>query len=175
MDMRMPVMNGYQATRKIKASQASTPQGEGERPKTVVIALTASAYEEDRLKIFEAGCDDMVRKPIQREAIFEILSKHLGVRYLYETRSIEDLSSLKKPIPQRLSDADSLAALRALPASLVSELRKATIIADIEQVEKGIDQIREKDNALADMLADLAYQFDYEKILSITGRTGIEL
>ena len=76
MDMRMAVMDGYEATRRIKAKS--------QNQKTVVIALTASAFEEQQEEIFAAGCDDLVRKPFQEEVIFEKMSQYLGVKYIYE-------------------------------------------------------------------------------------------
>jgi signal transduction histidine kinase/CheY-like chemotaxis protein/streptogramin lyase len=75
MDMRMPVMDGYEATRRIKA----TVQGQA----TVVVALTASALEEDRRLILSEGCDDYVRKPFREEALFAVLQRHLGVAFVY--------------------------------------------------------------------------------------------
>jgi CheY-like chemotaxis protein len=76
MDMRMPMMDGYEATRRIKA----TVQGQA----TVIVALTASALEEDRRLILSEGCDDYVRKPFREEALFEALQRHLGVAFVYE-------------------------------------------------------------------------------------------
>ncbi len=75
MDMRMPVMDGYQATQQIKATASE--------PKPVVIALTASAFEEDRKNILAAGCDDFVRKPFQEQEIFDLIAKYLEVQYIY--------------------------------------------------------------------------------------------
>jgi PAS domain S-box-containing protein len=79
MDMRMPVMDGYEATKQIK----SHLKGQA----TVIIALTASAFEEDRTMILSAGCDDFVRKPFQEEVLLEKIATHLGVRYVYEESS----------------------------------------------------------------------------------------
>ena len=76
MDMRMPVMNGHEATKQIKA----TTQGQA----TVVVALTASVLEEERSIVLSEGCDDFVRKPFRQEEIVEVLTKYLGVRFLYE-------------------------------------------------------------------------------------------
>jgi two-component system sensor histidine kinase/response regulator len=76
MDIRMPGMDGFEATRRIKSSE----QGQ----QTVIIALTASAFEEDRARILAAGCDDFVRKPFRDSDIFEHMAKHLGVQYQYE-------------------------------------------------------------------------------------------
>ena len=75
-DMRMPVMDGYEATRRIKAG----PQEQS----TIIIAVTASAFKEDREQILAAGCDDFVRKPVRAEEIVDRLTKYLGVRFVYQ-------------------------------------------------------------------------------------------
>jgi light-regulated signal transduction histidine kinase (bacteriophytochrome)/DNA-binding response OmpR family regulator len=75
MDMRMPVMDGYEATKAIKASINPAP---------IILALTANAFEEDRLFALKIGCDDFIRKPIQAEIILEKVAEYLNVQYLYE-------------------------------------------------------------------------------------------
>ncbi|MCP4579102.1 MAG: response regulator, partial [Deltaproteobacteria bacterium] len=74
MDIAMPVMDGLEATRRIKAGENG--------PKTIIIALTAHAFENEREKILAAGCDDFVRKPFKEHEIFEAMCKHLGVKYI---------------------------------------------------------------------------------------------
>jgi signal transduction histidine kinase/ligand-binding sensor domain-containing protein/CheY-like chemotaxis protein len=81
MDIRMPVLNGYEATRRIKAM-------EGGRDVSV-IALTASALEQDKIGIMAAGCADVVTKPFREEYLFEIIAKHIPVQYVYETEAVE--------------------------------------------------------------------------------------
>ncbi|HCF29323.1 MAG TPA: hybrid sensor histidine kinase/response regulator, partial [Cyanobacteria bacterium UBA11049] len=76
MDMRMPVMNGYEATQRIK----SHVKGQA----TAILALTASTFEEERAIVLSAGCDDFVRKPFQENVLFEKMTQYLGVRYIYE-------------------------------------------------------------------------------------------
>ena len=68
MDIQLPIMNGYDATRKIKLYRKDLP----------VIAQTAHALAEDEVKSKNAGCDDYLVKPIQREKLFAVLSKYLG-------------------------------------------------------------------------------------------------
>ena len=77
MDMRMPVMDGYEATKIIKAYS----QGN----KTIIIALTATAFEEERGKILAVGCNDLVRKPFKESEIFDKMAEQLDITYLYET------------------------------------------------------------------------------------------
>ena len=155
MDMRMPVMDGYEATRQIKA----TAKGQT----TVVVALTASAFDEDREMIFSAGCDDVVRKPFRKDEIFDKLAKHLGVRFIYG----EDIN---QPITAPSGEAQGVlfpADLAALPPGWLVRLQQATIKADLDQIMTLIDQIRKQNEILADALADLAYNFEYKKILTL--------
>ncbi len=73
MDMRMPVLDGYAATERIKALDLE--------PKPIVIALTASAFEEERQRAIARGCDDFVRKPLKDGLILHKMAEHLGVCY----------------------------------------------------------------------------------------------
>ncbi|NJL20336.1 MAG: response regulator [Leptolyngbyaceae cyanobacterium SM1_3_5] len=75
MDMRMPVMDGYEATRQIKANLAAEPP--------VILALTANAFEEERLVALSIGCDDFIRKPFEETIILDKMAEHLGIRYTY--------------------------------------------------------------------------------------------
>ncbi|MBI4860784.1 MAG: response regulator, partial [Candidatus Riflebacteria bacterium] len=74
MDIRMPVMDGKEATRRIRAT------AHGARVK--IVALTAHALEEERREILAAGCDDCLCKPCRATEIFDALEKHLGVRFV---------------------------------------------------------------------------------------------
>ncbi len=76
MDMQMPIMNGYEATKRIKASL----KGQA----TVIIALTASVFEEQRQEVLNCGCDDFAAKPFRSQEIFEKMAQYLGVEYVYE-------------------------------------------------------------------------------------------
>jgi len=76
MDIRMPVMDGLQAAQHLKA----TPGGK----EVAIVALTASTLEEEKSQVLAAGCDDFLRKPFKEADIFELMHKHIGVRYIYE-------------------------------------------------------------------------------------------
>ncbi|MFE4106719.1 response regulator [Almyronema epifaneia] len=106
MDMQMPVMNGYEATRQIRlneqqrlslcaldqplsttaslAVEISSPTVTKPLAPVFILALTASAFAEDRAKIIAAGCDDFVSKPFRRNAILHKMAQYLGVGYLYQ-------------------------------------------------------------------------------------------
>jgi PAS domain S-box-containing protein len=159
MDMRMPVMDGYEATRRIKA----TPKGQT----TVVVALTASAFEEDRAQILAGGCDDFVRKPFRDQKIFDTLAKHLDVRFVYEEIEIEDRDRDEEdaggPIKE-LPPAD----IAGLPLDWVARLRQAATQLDADVILDLLGRIREQNAPLADALENLVHDFRFDTILNLT-------
>ncbi|HNS50228.1 MAG TPA: two-component regulator propeller domain-containing protein [Anaerolineae bacterium] len=162
MDMRMPVMDGYEATRRIKA----TLQGHA----TAIIALTASALEEDRKVILSEGCDDYIRKPFRDQDLIEALERHLGVRFLYEQVAEEERRAVDReprPSEQELSAADAVRRVAALPPSVVGDLRHAARLGAVDSIQESISGIRSHDAALAGLLAAWADRFEHDKILAL--------
>ncbi len=166
MDMRMPIMDGHEATRRIKA----TPKGQ----ETVIIALTATAFEEDRQEILAEGCDDFVRKPFRKDEIFDMLAKHLGVEFIYEEEPVPAgaVEAAGPDIPPDV--APPVETLSTLPPDWRAELQQATRKADLNQMLNLIEQIRDQNPALADTLARLALNFEYRVILSLIEEAGGE-
>jgi signal transduction histidine kinase/CheY-like chemotaxis protein len=158
MDIRMPVLNGLEATKQIKASASGQA--------TVVIALTASAFEEDRTAIQAAGGDDFVRKPFQAGVILEKMALHLGVRYVYDDDQ-PALDGLTKPETGDHKEVLTPTALATLPADLVTNLQQATIQGEFDRLLTLIDQVHEQDAALAEALSGLANAFAFDQILNL--------
>jgi CheY-like chemotaxis protein len=150
MDIRMPVMDGHEATRRIKA----TPQGQ----KTVIVALTAGAFEEDRARVLSTGCDDFVRKPFREADILDVLTRHLRVRFVYQDVVSEEAEGAE------LTESLSLA---GTPSEWRAALRQATLEGDLGWMATLIEQIRDHDPALASGLAKLADNFEHRRILSL--------
>ncbi|MGL5061181.1 MAG: ATP-binding protein [Microcoleus sp.] len=154
MDMRMPVMDGYEATQHIK----ETVKGQA----TAVIALTASVLEEERAVILSAGCDDFMRKPFREADIFEMMHKHIGVRYIYEDSNSTDLTAIKHQDRTKMTAMD----FRTLPDSLVADLRQGIVNADMDLIYSSIEQIRLKDAILGGAIANRIDNFEYDEVLN---------
>jgi len=163
MDLQMPLIDGHEATRRIRAAGDSG---------TVIVAISASAFEEDRERALADGCDDFVRKPFRAEDLFAILAKHLGMRFIYdeEASAAAVLSSHGEPTAQ----PPALVDLSSLPRALVAELRKATVLADTRRLFSAIDKVGELDSALAEELRSHARQFDYRSILALIDGAGVK-
>jgi signal transduction histidine kinase/ligand-binding sensor domain-containing protein/DNA-binding NarL/FixJ family response regulator len=165
MDMRMPVMDGYEATRRIKA----TTQGMA----TIIIALTASALEEDKQVILSEGCDDYMRKPFVENDLLEAAARHLGIRYIYEDILPVDTATGKTGPSQAPDDGypELLSHLQAADPAWISSLERATILGDLDEIDRLARQIEEQDQELANGIASLADRFEHEQILSLIERS----
>lgn len=151
MDIRMPVVNGYEATKRIKKmSSDGSP---------VIIALTASAFEEDRQKVLEFGCDDFVRKPFKENEIFEKLHEHLGVQYIYKERP-----AMTQYIGNQQKQHLTPEALQLLPQDLRDELQSIVAAVDFEEAMAIISKIEPYSQPLASSLTNLINQYRFDKI-----------
>ena len=154
MDMRMPVLDGYEATRWIKSSHAN-PEGE----QTKIIALTASAFEENRQQVLDAGCDDFVRKPFREEELFAKIAEYLGVVYRYAEEE-ESAGS----VPVELSAAD----LAVLPEAWRRSVAHAASTADENALLALIEEIAPERAALAEGLRERVHNFAFEELMHLT-------
>jgi CheY-like chemotaxis protein len=155
MDMGMPVLDGHEATKVIRTQTGP------EHISPVIVALTASAFEEDREGILAEGCDDFVRKPFREAVIFDVLQRHLGVEFVYADESEEQKPSVE------LTPDDLSASVAALPDVLREELLTVARNADIGRLNVLIEDVREWDASLADTLDALAYDFAYREIQTL--------
>ncbi len=151
MDIRMPVINGLEATKMIRAAEPASRN-------TPIIALTAHALEEERREILSAGCTDFIRKPYREGEIFNALEKHLSLRFLY---------SQEPAILVNKFDKLKVDELQNLPSNLVAELRLSVELLDSERCLNAIKFIAEKDPRLGDHLQNMLEKYQYQELLSI--------
>jgi signal transduction histidine kinase/CheY-like chemotaxis protein len=157
MDRRMPVMDGIEATRRIR----KLPGGH----EVKIAAVTASAFKEQQQELLDAGMDDFVRKPYRFEEIYDCLARQLGVRYLYNEPGTDDTS---QPAPVQLTPAQ----LAVLPAELREALKEALLSLDENRIQAAIEQVGSVDRTLSHSLSSLAEYFDYPAILKALDETG---
>lgn len=157
MDIRMPVMDGHELVRRIRATAGGQ--------ETVIIALTAVAFEEERIALLNEGCDDFMRKPFLKTEIHEKLAQHLGLQFLDEeplpaTLPVDSVSVAEAPAvsPQMLHD---------LPEAWRDALREATINAEVQRILECIEQIGATHPSLASALKHLADDYDHDTILML--------
>ena len=153
MDMRMPVMDGYEATAKIR----ELPVGN----EVKIVAITASAFKEQRPNILQAGCDEVVHKPFQVQEIFDVMAEQLGVRYLYE----EVTRERGAPSEDKLSTE----ILTALSEDQRQALKQAARMLDAALAKEIIDSIHDSHPTVADGLLSLLNDFRFDQILALLG------
>ncbi len=153
MDFRMPVMDGHEAIRRIR----DMPGGEATR----IIAVTASAMDDNRQELMEVGADDFIGKPFRESELFQKMRAHVGVEYQYaeETGSPE----------QEGADALTSESLAGWPRDLIDPMREAVITADLDQLLARIHEQEARDPRVAQGLCRLAEGFEYQKLLDLFG------
>ena len=151
MDMRMPVMNGYRATRAIK----STKRGKA----TPIIALTASAFEEERQKISDAGADDYLGKPVKIEELYEAIRVHLGIAYTYAE---------PQPSTAAAYDRNGLGEMvTSLPEDLTNRLDKAISALDLDELTALLPEVATHAPSLGEHMAKLAKGYEIAKLADL--------
>ncbi|MEG3910664.1 PAS domain S-box protein [Microcoleus sp. w2-18bC1] len=151
MDIRMPIVDGYTASKYIR-----------ERPQsreTVIIALTASIFEEEREKVLMAGCNDFITKPFQQRDIFDKLAKYLGVKYIYEVVG---------QTPQKLLvETVSVEDLSRMSPQWLEQMYHAAYYLDTEVMNELIVQIPESQAGLSKALTHYINNFNSDKIMEL--------
>lgn len=149
MDMRMPVMDGYEATRRIKATEAGRA--------TPVIAVTASAFKDQEAHVLVTGVSAYLSKPFRPEELFEVLGKSLGLPYVFADE-VDKIQGHSEPSPLKLES------LAALPNELIQAMRQDVAEGDIAHLTELIAQVEKIDSNVARVLLDLANRYEYEKL-----------
>jgi signal transduction histidine kinase/CheY-like chemotaxis protein len=148
MDLRMPVMDGLEATRHIRACEGGA--------EVKIAAVTASGYASERSEILAGGMDDYIRKPYRPAEIFECMARHLGLRF--------HVSEGTAPSAGEQFGALRAEELSALPDELRKELRDAVIMLNQARIATAIERISLENRALGLTLARYAESYSYSTI-----------
>ncbi|MEG4578194.1 PAS domain S-box protein [Microcoleus sp. MON1_C5] len=158
MDLLMPVMNGWEATRRLRQLP--------ELKDTVILALSANVYETTKQESILAGCDNFLTKPIQTNELLELLRLHLRLEWVYEERA-----QSKKRIDQTAKACSEIAAADSTMVSPASEsvlaLLRLAAMGDIEAILEETAKLEHSDATLVPFvhhLRQLAKGFQLKQI-----------
>jgi two-component system sensor histidine kinase/response regulator len=172
MDVRMPVLNGLEATRRIRSEEKARRDLGGRmqneanplliRPSSLhprpckIVALTASVFEHERHEVLDAGADDLVLKPFRESTILDKVAEQLGATFLYE--DVAPTSDAAEPLaPERIA---------ALSRELVAAVYDALWVGDSDAALEAVEKIRACDEPLADELGRRIRGFQFSDLLS---------
>lgn len=149
MDVRMPGMDGLEATRRIKQMRGGQ--------ETPVVAVTASVLREDQHEAFDAGAEGFISKPFKEHEIFEIVASLIDLEYVYAEddgpEEIErDASEVTREAVNELSD------------SVRERLRLALLDADLDRFMAVLDGVAGGHTALCRSLGRMAQSFEYHQL-----------
>ncbi|NEZ54246.1 ATP-binding protein [Adonisia turfae] len=184
MDLRMPEMDGYEATRWIREEAEKAEAEEVERDNSklktqnskspIIIALTASVFEGKQELMRQAGFDDFVLKPFQEESIWKKISEHLGAEFVYDSVSVPpNLTNATTPEP--VTTDELAAALKAMPTEWVSELKQAASSLKGKRVKQLLSEIsvtsngalNKRGNAIVARFNALVENYQFDEIISL--------
>lgn len=150
MDLRMPHMDGSEATRRIRELSGGS--------QVKILALTASVFTSKRSDIIEAGFDDMLYKPFESHKLFELMQKHLGVKYLYKSVIQQETPASVATIEEQFS---------SLPVALLADLLKAAKRLDQKSLEQLLNTNLTDQPELRQSILSLVGEFRYDKIIHL--------
>lgn len=133
MDLVMPVMDGFEATRRLRTLP--------ELKDVVVIAISASVFNFDRQQSQQVGCDDFLPKPIREMELLEKLRLHLGLEWIYEETTNDSSDQKEIPPPSQISQSQFMVPPAAEIAALLDMARRG----DLRGLAKRVTQLKELD------------------------------
>jgi CheY-like chemotaxis protein len=158
MDMRMPVMDGYEATRRIKG----LPDG----GRTLIVGVTASAFEEKKSEVLAAGADGFLAKPFKEDQLFGVIQELLGTEYEYETAEPPEEAAPDAPASLRTLRQ----AVSTLPPELVARMREAVSLGLMEELDPLFEEAASFTPDFAERLKELAERYEYNALAEILGQ-----
>ncbi|MEM9541943.1 MAG: PAS domain-containing protein [Cyanobacteria bacterium P01_E01_bin.42] len=157
MDIRMPVMDGCEATRQIRDREK---QRNSSQPLTPIVAITASVFAEEQAALFAAGCDDIINKPVEENILWEKLISHLQLPEIERPQTLT-LSSQSNAISPGLQPEQ----LSIMSLDWREQLERACLEIDYEKMKDLIAQIPNTEADFAECLGQLIDDYRVDLIL----------
>ncbi len=151
MDLEMPILNGYEAARKLKAIASDPPP--------IIIALTANVLGTNQAAIMAAGCDDILYKPLQESLLWEKIAQHLQIQYIYMTPA--------QTITPQCASLQPQIAVPPLSDQWVANMQYALNCADCCVAEELVEEITATYPEFASILQKHLQNFNYSAILNL--------
>jgi PAS domain S-box-containing protein len=155
LDMGMPLMDGYEVVKKIKSLKGH---------QIPIIAVTASAFIENKTEILKIGVDGYIRKPYKIHEIFDTLKSFLGVRFSCKEENKKKIENTEKVDPESFD---------IIPDDLVKNIVDTAKKLDLDHLLDLIDETEKISPASANYLRNLAKSFQYDELLKIFKKRGI--
>jgi PAS domain S-box-containing protein len=154
LDLRMPNMDGFEVTRALRHNETVKD--------TVIIAVSASAFEADRSASIEAGCNDFIAKPFRQDRVFQALEKKLGIEWLFEDISAEEKTEIKEGItPESFS---------GLPGPETEQISNYALMGDVDEILallKNMEDTGSQSLPAINYLRSLVRNFEFDKITEL--------
>ena len=151
MDMRMSVMDGYEATRMIREKENGSS--------VLIIGITASVFKDDLIKVKEAGADEVINKPFKFEELFNLLALIPNLKYIYDLDDTNDSTSI---------DHTSLEeTIKNLSDDVFNKMKTAIVQGNMVQLRKIAKTFENDSPEFTKEIISLARNYDYEKLYSL--------
>jgi signal transduction histidine kinase/CheY-like chemotaxis protein len=146
LDVKMPVMDGTEVTRRIRATDRDV----------AIIIVSASVFEEQKQQILELGANAYIRKPVREEQLFTEIKHHLNIDYIYQ-------APVNKPKERKLRAED----MAELPASLRGAFAEAILVGDIGRLSELVEEVETHDAEIGAALRTMVENFELDTIQSL--------
>lgn len=169
MDMRMPVLDGLEATKRIRLKEEIKKNNSLEKTfsPVVIIGLSASVYEKDQNKITSAGCDDFLPKPFSETVLLEKIASYLKVKYIYQENE-KELTKLSISNSNDQNREDFLIEeIKVLPNDIIEDLHLAASIGDVRAANAVLDKIQVENQEVVFLLRNMIDNYLFAELLEL--------
>jgi ligand-binding sensor domain-containing protein/signal transduction histidine kinase/CheY-like chemotaxis protein len=161
MDLQMPVMNGYEAAKQIRAKEEAN-----QLSPCLIIAFTASVFDHTKESLLSNGINDIVVKPFREIEVLEKFTKHLSIKFKFE--ATEEVNLNNKNLPQEMKeDLFTKERFLALPKTLIDRLEHALVVGDNKMAQQIIEEVAAQDKGLADKMNKMVKNLQIDELLNI--------